>query len=51
MQREKNTLTIIQTTDNTIFGGFTRVAWDDSDKNEDDEDAFCFSVDKKKFIH
>jgi len=47
--KEKNTLTIVQTTtDNTIFGGFTRVPWDDSDKNKDDEDAFCFSVDNKK---
>ena len=46
--KEKNTLTIILTTDNAIFGGFTRVRWDDSDKNKDDEDAFCFSVDNKK---
>ena len=45
--KEKDTLTIVQTTDQTIFGGFTRVPWDDSDKNKDDEDAFCFSVDKK----
>lgn len=46
--KEKNTLTIVQTTDNSIFGGFTRVPWDDSDKNKEDEDAFCFSVDNKK---
>jgi hypothetical protein len=46
--KEKDTLTIVQTTDCTIFGGFTRVPWDDSDKNKDDEDAFCFSVDNKK---
>jgi hypothetical protein len=46
--KEKNTLTIVQTTDNAIFGGFTRVPWDDSDENKDDEEAFCFSVDNKK---
>ena len=46
--KEKDTLTIVQTTDKTIFGGFTSVPWDDSDKNKDDEDAFCFSVDNKK---
>ena len=46
--KEKDTLTIVQTTDKTIFGGFTTVPWDDSDKNKDDEDAFCFSVDNKK---
>ena len=46
--KDKNTLTIVQTNDNAIFGGFTRIPWDDSDKNKDDEDAFCFSVDNKK---
>ena len=46
--KEKNTLTIIQTTDIATFGGFTRVPWDDSDKNKEDEDAFCFSVDNNK---
>ena len=46
--KDKNTLTIVNTNDNAIFGGFTRIPWDDSDKNKDDEDAFCFSVDNKK---
>ena len=46
--KDKNTLTIVQTNDNAIFGGFTRIPWDDSDKNKDDEDAFCFSADNKK---
>ena len=46
--KDKNTLTIVNTNDNAIFGGFTRMPWDDSDKNKDDEDAFCFSVDNKK---
>ena len=46
--KDKNTLTIVQTNDNAIFGGFTRVPWDDSDENKDDEDAFCFSADNKK---
>ena len=46
--KDKNTLTIVLTNDNAKFGGFTRVPWDDSDENKDDEDAFCFSVDNKK---
>ena len=46
--KDKNTLTIVLTNDNAIFGGFTRVPWDDSDENKDDEDAFCFSADNKK---
>ena len=46
--KDKNTLTIVNTNDNAIFGGFTRVPWDDSDENKDDEDAFCFSADNKK---
>jgi len=46
--KEKNTLTIVQTADKAIFGGFTTVPWDDSDENKDDEKAFCFSADKGK---
>lgn len=46
--REKNTLIIVQTDDDNKFGGFTTIPWDDSDKNKDDEKAFCFSVNKNK---
>lgn len=46
--KKKNTLVIVQTETQNSFGGFTTVPWDDSDQNYEDEDAFCFSLNKKK---
>ena len=48
--KKKNTLVIVQTETQNYFGGFTTVPWDDSDQNYEDEDAFCFSLNKKKNI-
>lgn len=45
----RGTLIIVQTEETKkIFGGFTTQVWDDSERNYDDEKAFCFSVDKGK---
>jgi len=45
------TLVVVKTESKNIFGGFTFVAWDDSDQNYEDEKAFCFSIDKKKIYN
>jgi hypothetical protein len=41
-----NTITIIQTTEDFIFGGFTPIAWDSSNtwKTDTSEQSFLFSV-------
>jgi hypothetical protein len=44
----KNTLIIIKTTENLIFGGFTKELWGDRQVDKKDDDAFCFSVKNKK---
>ena len=45
----RGTLIIVQTdVTKRIFGGFTTQVWDDSERNYDDEKAFCFSVDEGK---
>ena len=52
----KGTLVIVKTESNHIFGGFTFIPWDDSEKNYEDDNAFCFSIDhmkiyeKKKYL-
>jgi hypothetical protein len=43
-----NTLTILKTQGNSyIFGGFTTVNWDSSDKSKSDANAFIFSLTNK----
>ena len=42
------TLVVVRTEKNNIFGGFTFIPWDDSERNYEDEKAFCFSVDNKR---
>ena len=45
----RGTLIIVQTEGTKrIFGGFTTQVWDDSERNYDDDKAFCFSVDENK---
>lgn len=44
----KNTLIIIKTTENLIFGGFTKEMWGNSHADKKDDNAFCFSVNNKK---
>ncbi|RNA04961.1 BTB POZ domain-containing KCTD21 [Brachionus plicatilis] len=41
----KKTLTIIETTDNYIFGGYTEQSWDGNCVYKDDPNAFIFSID------
>ena len=43
-----NTLIIIKTTENLIFGGFTKETWGSSHVDKKDDDAFCFSVKNNK---
>ena len=40
------TLTLIQTTTGSIFGGFTSTNWDSAGAYKYDNQAFLFSVDK-----
>ena len=47
----RNTLTIIKTTDGLIFGGFTSQTWEGNDFDKEDENAFCFSLDKHKIYN
>lgn len=49
----KGTLIVIQTdcidkSKRRVFGGFTTQIWDDSERNYDDDKAFCFSINEKK---
>ena len=44
----RGTLIIVKTDEKKIFGGFTTQLWDDSEKNYNDDKAFCFSLNKKK---
>ena len=46
----KNTLIIIKTKKGLIFGGFTSESWDGKGDKKD-ENAFCFSLDKKKIYN
>jgi len=45
-----NNLTLIKTTENERFGGFTKENWRSRGLNIQDNDAFCFSLSKKKFF-
>lgn len=40
----KNTLTIIRTSQNYIFGGYTDAAWDSADHDIEDPNSFIFSL-------
>ena len=42
------TLIVIETIEGCIFGGYTTQLWKDEDKPIRDENAFVFSIDKKK---
>lgn len=47
----RGTLIIVKTDsieNRRIFGGFTTKIWDDSERNYDDDKAFCFSVNEGK---
>ena len=45
----RGTLIVVKTEEKEkIFGGYTTQVWDDSEKNYDDEKAFCFSINKRK---
>ena len=46
--KKKNTLTFIKSANGKRFGGFTSVAWVQNTQWIKDENAFVFSVDKKK---
>ena len=47
----RNTLTIIKTKEGLIFGGFTSETWEGNDFDKEDENAFCFSLDKHKIYN
>jgi hypothetical protein len=47
----RGTLIIVKTDEKKIFGGFTTQLWDDSEKNYNDDKAFCFSLNKKKYMN
>lgn len=47
----RNTLTIIKTKEGLIFGGFTSQTWEGNDFDKEDENAFCFSLDKHKIYN
>ena len=38
----RGTLIIVKTENKRTFGGFTTQIWDDSERNYDDDKAFCF---------
>ena len=44
----KNTLIIIKTSENLIFGGFTREEWGNTHMDKKDDYAFCFNLKNKK---
>ena len=44
----RNTLIIIKTVENLIFGGFTRETWGNTHIDKKDDYAFCFSVKNNK---
>ena len=47
--KKKPTLTIIKSSTNHRFGGFTEQSWEqDANDYIKDDNAFCFSIDKKK---
>ena len=43
-----NTITIIETTNGYIFGGYTELEWDKSEKFKKDNSTFIFSLNNKK---
>jgi len=43
----KDTVTLVKTKNDLIFGGYTNETWNGSDYKKDDK-AFCFSIDLKK---
>ena len=47
----RGTLIVVKTDEKKIFGGFTTQLWDDSERNYDDDKAFCFSLNKKKYMN
>ncbi|OUM60042.1 hypothetical protein PIROE2DRAFT_63389 [Piromyces sp. E2] len=47
----KNNITLIKTTENERFGGFTQKAWTSSNSNIQDDQSFCFSISQKKIFN
>jgi regulator of replication initiation timing len=46
-----NTLSIIKTKAGIIFGGFTTQTWEGNSFDKQDDNAFCFSLDKQKIYN
>lgn len=46
--RIRRTLILVQSKKNKKFGGFTEAIWNDSNKGHEDENTFCFSLNKNK---
>ena len=46
--KSKSTLVIVKTKNDLRFGGFTTQTWAGDDIDKNDDNAFCFSLDKKK---
>ena len=46
-----NTLVIVHTKENLKFGGFTTAKWNNKDKEEKDDHAFCFNLNNKKIFN
>ena len=47
----KNTLVLVKTTKNLMFGGFTTETWDGNDIDKEDKNAFCFSLNRMKIYN
>ena len=46
--RIRKTLILVKSKKNKKFGGFTEAIWNDSNKGHEDENTFCFSLNKNK---
>ena len=49
--RHENTLTIIRTDKEKIFGGFTRFSWESEYKQKDDDKGFLFNYNKNEIYY
>ena len=46
-----DTISIVKTKNNVIFGGFTHMPWNIKSRNVKDEKAFCFSINNQKIYN
>ena len=46
-----NTLVIVHTKEDLKFGGFTTAKWNNKDREEKDDHAFCFNLNNKKIFN